>query len=182
MSNALDAELPSLELGPIARIRVRLARWLAAPAVDAAIRDAQREEIKRVAELRIERAEILANGELEMKLAESNEVIKSIALAAINIYDAAEAKNFVEMQLGFRAGPGMPHAPERFTITIRREMGKTPNELRMEAEAERDRLRTVLAGVRGLVRAADAEEQSAVAAAALGTALAALHAALDTPG
>lgn len=58
------------------------------------------------------------------------------------LYNHPEGKNYIECSL--EAGDGGPPV----YVTIQRPGGKTPHQLRMEAEAERDRLRAELEGLK----------------------------------
>lgn len=66
-------------------------------------------------------------GKLELHLKQNPEVAWMVATSFASIL--ADAPNYTEMQLNH------VDTHERFTVTIRREKGKTPNELKVEAES-----------------------------------------------
>lgn len=72
----------------------------------------------------------MANGKLDVAL--KTKVTEALAEFGNSILEEADAKNYVEISFGF--------APDRAvgSILIRKHDGKSPHQLRLDAEAERD--------------------------------------------
>lgn len=67
------------------------------------------------------------------------EMTTRIASALAGILDECEAPNYVQMILSRAGEPGEPR--KRYVVTVQRPEGKTPHQLREDAEKERDAIR-----------------------------------------
>ena len=67
------------------------------------------------------------------------EMTTRMASALAGILDECEAPNYVQMILSRAGEPGEPR--KRYVVTVQRPEGKTPHQLREDAEKERDALR-----------------------------------------
>lgn len=82
----------------------------------------------------------LKDGAMEMRLKENPKLAEWTAACFAQI--VADAPNYAEMQLGRVTKKG-----ELITVLIQKASGKTPHQLRREAEAEVERLKAELASV-----------------------------------
>lgn len=72
-----------------------------------------------------------------------SEAFKNLAEMAYSYAEACGMKNYVESTVTVRVGPlQAKDGEERFFVTLQRMDGKTPHELKVEAERERDEART----------------------------------------
>lgn len=89
-------------------------------------------------------------GSLEMEI--QNGPAAALAEYFIHLYREVGGTNYIE--IAFNATPD--EVPERYTVRVQREMGKTPHELRTEAEADRDRLTAEVLRLQDAVMESDA--------------------------
>jgi hypothetical protein len=73
---------------------------------------------------------VIKNGQFNVKLGGDGPTV--LACALVEMYRTSEATNYLEM------GVADPKTGERFAVTVQRLDGKTPHELRREAEEARD--------------------------------------------
>ncbi len=112
------------------------ARWLTEH------RDELVERWHALADLNFHRAEAVGS-KLHLEL--SGEIVRALASAIAVQFGAQGAENYIEMQLTDRA------TREMYTVTFQRQRGKTPHQLRDQAEHERDGARQQLAAAREAV-------------------------------
>ncbi|MFE3052344.1 hypothetical protein [Nocardia sp. NPDC059239] len=90
------------------------------------------------AHLETEREGMLTSLRDGISVATPEEIKQEVGLLATRMFaDNPSAKNYLEMEMWVRD----PDTGERFVLNVRRASGKTPHQLREEAEAEVARLR-----------------------------------------
>ena len=90
----------------------------------------------------------LENGQLDLSL--SGPAVERIAAVMAGHFRSLPAQNYIEMSLMEREPPN-----DRFVVSVQRMQGKSPHELRREAEAERDAAKRDLAEANRLLIVAD---------------------------
>jgi hypothetical protein len=79
-----------------------------------------------------------ADGSIDMDLSLAHDLMRIYVASFVEILDAADAPNFVELMFKL-AG-----STDRYTVTIRRPGGETPGEVLGKVRGERDQLRALL--------------------------------------
>lgn len=121
-------------------------------------RDALRQEVGRVSDLlqgKFDKETLLSHlhvqgGSLEMEI--QNGAAGALAEYFAALYREIGGSNYAEMTFTSKHGG----ASERYTVRVQRELGKTPHELRAEAEADRDRLAAEVLRLQDAVMESDA--------------------------
>lgn len=81
----------------------------------------------------------IEGGQMEMTLEVAEFIRNRMGVALIQTLDAVGAKNYTQTEVTYEG--------REYLMTVCRRVGKTPHQLRVEAEAERDQLRARVAGL-----------------------------------
>jgi hypothetical protein len=91
------------------------------------------------------RRAMIENGSIEAELESAPEIIATL-YAALG-HALGNAPNYVEASIEVKPSMRMPH--EAFLVTVQRRSGKSPHELRREAEARVEELEAALLELKG---------------------------------